>query len=301
VANIKGFISDVQARYGWRPVVPFQTSLLIGDIGRIDKNGAWSPVSTTRDRFGLLPEGIRPGVAEDVVWDLISGNDVQFHTYGKGETSKLITNVADAKVRAEIEFKSSKSFVFAARDVTTRSATKFDKLITAIRAAYHNREDLPEDRRWDENLVFIFAIANAARFVAVLADQTNTALAATGSGSVGPPADPSRLAAGVRFGASSKQLQKVNAANAKGCFYRAFALKPSVFRSWDEDPLVDVHFARSRWLGGGYRFTASDIPTSPAALFGEPTRFADYGGSGEVGYTISPEPPTEFDDTFREI
>jgi len=48
----------------------------------------------------------------------------------------------------------------------------------------------------------------------------------------------------------------VNAANARACFYRAYALKPSVFKSWDRAPLEEVHFVRSRWFGGGYRIAA---------------------------------------------
>jgi len=301
MANIKGFISGVQGRYGMRPVVPFQTPLAIGDIGMIDKNGIWNPRSNTRDRFGLAPEGVRTSQADQVVWDVTSGKDVKFRTYGQGQTSQLIRNVADAKLRAEIEFNSAKSFVFAAREVVVKTATQFDALITAIRAAYLNRDNLPEDRRWDATLAFVFAVANARRFVALLAEKGNTVLSATGSGKLGPPADPSKLAAGVRFGSSSNELQKVNAANAQCCLYRAYALKPSVFKSWDTAQPEEVHFARSRWFGGGYRIADYDIPASPAAIFGDSEGFSDYGGKGEVGYVISTSSPTTFEETFVEI
>lgn len=301
MANIKGFISDVQGRYGYRPVVPFLTPLQIGDIGLIDSNGVWNPRSTTRDRFGLLPEGIRTGRADEAVWDLASGKDVKFQSYAKGQTSKLIQNVADAKLRTEIEFNSANSFVFAAREVVVKTATQFDELITAIRAAYHNRENLPEDRRWDSNLAFVFAVGDTRRFVAVLAEEANTAISATGSGKLGPPTDPSKLAAGVRFGVSSNELQKVNAANLGGCFYRAYALRPSIFKRWDRTKVDEVHFARSRWLGGGYRIADYDIPASPMAIFGDADGFSGYGGQGEVGYLISTELPTNFEETFVEI
>jgi hypothetical protein len=301
VANVKGFVSGVQDRFGMRPVVPFQTPLEIGDVGTIDRNGVWNPRSNTRDRFGLVPEGIRTSKANDVVWDLTSGSDVKFRVYALGQTSKLIQNVADAKLRTEIEFNSAKSFVFAARDVVVRAATQFDALITAIRAAYHNRDNLPEDRRWDANLAFVFAVADARRFVALLAERGSTVLSATGSGKLGPPADPSKLAAGVRFGAFSNELQKVNAANAQGSFYRAYALRPSVLKSWDNAPLEEVHFARSRWFGGGYRIAAYDIPASPAAIFGDAEGFSGYGGTGEVGYVIASALPTTFEESFVEV
>ena len=34
MANIKGFIEAVQSKYGMRPLVPFETPIEIGDIGR---------------------------------------------------------------------------------------------------------------------------------------------------------------------------------------------------------------------------------------------------------------------------
>jgi hypothetical protein len=300
VANIKGFVSGVQGRFGYRPVVPFQTPLAIGDIGVIDKNGVWNPRSTTRDRFGLLPDGIRTAKADEAVWDLASGKDVKFQGYAKGQTSKLIQNVADAKLRTEIEFNSANSFVFAAREVVVKMATQFDALITAIRAAYHNRDNLPEDRRWDANLAFVFAVGDTKRLVAVLAEKANTALLVSGSGKLGPPTDPSKLALGVRFGASSNEVQKVNAANARACFYRAYALRPSVFKSWDQSPLTEVHVVRSHWVGGGYKL-ANDIPASPMATFGDADGFSDYGGQGEVGYQIATDSPTTFEETFAEV
>jgi hypothetical protein len=105
----------------------------------------------------------------------------------------------------------------------------------------------------------------------------------------------------VRFGASSNELQKVNVANLRGCFYRAYALRPSIFKRWDKATIDEVHFARSRWFGGGYRIAGYDISTSPMATFGEADGFEGYGGLGEVGYRIAAEVPTTFEETFAEI
>jgi hypothetical protein len=43
MSDVRGFVADVQERYGLRPVVPFE-----------------QPVSTTRFRFNVAPEGVRP-------------------------------------------------------------------------------------------------------------------------------------------------------------------------------------------------------------------------------------------------
>jgi hypothetical protein len=298
MANTQGFIKAVQDNYGMRPVVPFQTALHIGDIGYLGSDGVWNPVSTTRQRFGVAPTGIRKQRDEHGIWTLDSGKNVKFKAYGKGQTSKLVRNVADAKARAEIEFNSARSFVFAARDVTVSSASEMSALIDAIRLAYHNRKDLPEGRAWDARLVFVFAVADAARFVAVLADQKDTAIAVTGSAKVGPPSSPAELTAKVSFGSSSNELQKANLTNARSCLYRAYQLDPSILRRWDKEQPKEVHFAHSSWnyMTGGQGIAGR----SPGAVFGS-RGFERFGGEGEVGFKVSRAKTPSFERTFREI
>lgn len=302
MANTKGFITKVAKSFGMRPVVPFQTPLAIGDVGYIGKDGTWNPVSTTRQRFGLEPGGVRTERDVRGIWDLSSGRDVQFRTYAKGETSKLVSAVADAKARAEIEFGSARSFVFAAKAVSVRSATNFDALIDAIRLAYHNRKQLPEDRRWDAKLAFVFAVADADRFVTVLADQGKTTLAVSGSAKVGPPTAPAELTGRVSFGSASNELQKVNLTRARNCFYRAYGLNPSIFRRWNNEDVGEVSFVRSGWQYLGGEGIDALGGRSPGALFGgEIGDFDQFGGPDEVGFRVSTRPINSFEETFTEV
>jgi len=173
-------------------------------------------------------------------WDATSGHDVHFHVYAKGQTSKLVQNVADAKARTEIEFNSSDSFAFAAHNVQITTATEFSDVLTAIRHAYHERHDLPEDERWDKDLAYVFAVGDADRFTALIARSSDTDVVVTGKGKVGPPASAADLALGVEIGVSSKELEKANSAPAHHYFYRAYRLNPSVFRQWDDERLQEV-------------------------------------------------------------
>jgi hypothetical protein len=254
MADVRGFVETVQKNYGMRPVVPFEHPIAVGDIGRIGSDGAWNPLSTTRHRFDRTPEGRRRTRDGRGVWSSSSGENVTFKMYGRGRTSKLIANVADAKARAEIEFGSSKSFVFAAKGVTIETATELSALIDAIRFAYHRRDDLPEDKRWEKDLAFVFAVGDADRMAAMLSHQAKTTVAVTGRGSVGPPAAPADLAAGINIGASSNELMQVNQVKATGRFYRAYKLNPSIFRKWDRERFVEAQRRVMAYTQEGRRY-----------------------------------------------
>jgi hypothetical protein len=210
--------------------------------------------------------------------------------------------VADAKARTEIDFSSAKSFVFAAKKVTVSSATQMDALIEAIRLAYHNRKHLPEDRRWDANLVFVFAVADAARFVAVLADRAKTTLAVSGSGKVGPPSSPAALTARISFGSSSNELQKVNLSNAESCLYRAYRLDPAIIRRWRDERVREVRFAAVAWQSLRTAELGVSADRSPGVLFGSNVgTFDRVGGEGQVGFAMSTRPTPSFAEAFVEL
>jgi len=235
MANIAGFTRAVQDKYGVRPQVPFGSSIEIGDIGRIGSDGKWQPVSTTRKRFGCSPERIKKQPDSRGSWDATSGTNVVFRVYGDGDVSKLFPQVANAKARTEISFKSSDSFVFAAKGVTVTTATDVDEVVAAVRHAYHRRNTLPESKRWDQDLAFVFAVADAKTMTALLAEESDTDVALSGKGTVGPPLSAADIALGVDIGVSTKQLQKVRQSPAPRAFYRAYKLQPSVFRRWDKE------------------------------------------------------------------
>ena len=238
MSAVRKFVTAVKERYGMRPVVPFEQPVSIGDIGTIGKDGTWNPLSTTKLRFDVTPEKIRSTKDGRGVWDASSGKNVTFNLYGNGQTSKLIKNVADAKARAEIMFGSRNSWVFAAKGVTVRSATKFSELIEEIRSAYHERHDRPEKERWYKDFVFIFAVGDADQLTAMLARRAKTTVALTGRGSVGPPSTVVSLAAGIDFGTSSDDYQSINQSPAAGRLYRAYRLERSILKKWDEKRLV---------------------------------------------------------------
>jgi hypothetical protein len=240
MSDVRGFVAAIQQRYGMRPVVPLEQPVEIGDIGTIGRDGTWNPVSTTRFRFGVAPEGIRSTKDGRGVWDASSGKDVSFKLYARGQTSELIKNVADAKARAEIAFASSKSFVFAAKGVRLRTATEMSRLIEAIRLAYHQRGDRPEQGRWYKEFAFIIAVGDAERLTAMLARRANTTVAVMGRGNVGPPSTPAKLAAGIDIGVSSNELQGISQSKATGRLYRAYKLDPSILRRWDKEKVVEV-------------------------------------------------------------
>ncbi len=241
MADIRKFVTSVQERYGMRPVVPFEQPIEIGDIGTIGADGAWNPVSTTRRRFNVVPAGIRRTKDGNGIWSASSGKDVTFKAYADGEVSRLVSRVADAKARAEVTFDSSSSFVFAAKNVSIRSATEVGDVIEAIRRAYHERDTRPESERWYKEYMFIFAVGDANTFTAMLANRKGTTVAVTASGKVGPiPITPASLAASVTIGISSSELTKVSEARAKGRFYRAYRLTPSILKRWDDEPWGEV-------------------------------------------------------------
>lgn len=299
VANIDAFVGSVQKKYGMRPLVPFQAPIEIGDVGYL-QSGVWTPISTVRHRFGVHPGDVREEKDTRGVWEDRSGREVKFKVYAKGQTSKLIDSIADAKARAEIEFATARSFVFAAKGVTIRSATEFGGVIDAIRLAYHNRKRLPEDKRWDPRLAFIFAVAEASRFVAILADSANTTLAVMGKGKVGPPSAPAELTGGIEFGSTSNELQKVNQAPAPHCFYRAYRLKPSIFKRWQDERLDEVRFTRSRWLMASY--DGMPLGLTPGATLGPALgRFGKSDRRGEGLVRISSASTPNFEETFEEV
>jgi len=235
MADIAGFVTEVRQQFGMRPVVPLDFPIEIGDIGTIANDGAWKPISTVRHRFHAYPGRVRRAT-EDRVWELCSGDDVSFKLYRRGETSPLIPVAAHAKARAEITFRSPGAFVLAARGVTVRTADDMSALIDKIHLAYHTRRQRPEEGRWYKEFAFVFEVADAERFTALLPANGHARVAITPKGTAGPPGTPEKLASLVRFGPGSEDLERTNQRDAHGRFYRAYRLRPEVLARWREEP-----------------------------------------------------------------
>jgi hypothetical protein len=235
MADIAGFVSEVRDRFGMRPVVPLEFPIEIGDIGTIGNDGSWRPISTVRHRFHAYPGRVRRA-SDGRVWELCSGDDVIFKLYDRGETSPLVPAQAHAKARAEITFRSPSSFVLAARGVTVRTATDMQALIDKVHLAYHTRRQRPEEGRWYKEYAFVFEVADAERFTALLPSNSSARVAITPKGTAGPPGTPEKLASLVRFGPGSEDLERTNQRDARGCFYRAYKLRPEVLARWREEP-----------------------------------------------------------------
>ena len=143
---------------------------------------------------------------------------------------------AHAKARTEITFRSPSAFVLAARGVTVRTAMDMDALIDKIHLAYHTRRQRPEEGRWYKDYAFVFEVADAERFTALLPSNGSARVAITPKGTAGPPGTPEKLASLVRFGPGSEDLERTNQRDARGRFYKAFKLRPEVLARWREEP-----------------------------------------------------------------
>jgi hypothetical protein len=236
MADIGSFISAVHERYGMRPVVPLEFPIDIGDIGAIRSDGSWKPISTIRHHFNCMPGGVRRTKDAHRTWEASSGDDVTFTAFQRGEVSELVPKAADAKPRAEIRFANEDAFVFAASDVTIRTATQIGDVIDKLRLAYHLRRSRPEDGRWYKEFAFVFAVGDARSFTAMLPKRAPTTVAVIGRGPVGPPTTLAKLAAGVKFGAESDELHRVHQTDARGRFYRAYTLQSEILQRWREEP-----------------------------------------------------------------
>jgi len=244
VANIGRFVESIQSKYGYRPTIPYGSQIGIGDVGRM-KRGVWRPASTIGVKFGIDPASLGLRNPKSVgAWDTQSGKDVAIVALGRGKTSRAAGVVAKATVRGKIEFHSKRSFVFAAGNVTLSEATTFDTLVTAIRHAYHNRNKLPEERRWESDLEFVFAVGSARRFIAIFSNSKDSSLNFSGAGRIQSAAD---LAGSVKFGTKTEELHVSDYEPAPNCFYRAYRLKPSIFGRWDHDPLTEVRISSTEW------------------------------------------------------
>lgn len=236
MADIAGFVTEVRDRFGMRPVVPLEFPIEIGDIGTIANDGSWKPITTIRHRFNAHPGRIRR-VTDGRQWDLCSGDDVSFDVYRRGETSQLIPAVAHARARAELTLSTPASFVLAARGVTVRRAVELESVIGRIHLAYHTRRERPEEGRWYKEFAFVFEVADAERFTALLpANGHGGRVAITPKGTTGPPRSAGQLASLVRFGAGAEDFERTNQRDAYGRFYRAYRLRADVLARWREEP-----------------------------------------------------------------
>jgi hypothetical protein len=234
---IQEFVEAVQQRYGMRPVVPFEFPIEIGDIGRIAGDGSWRPITTVRQYFFGAPGRVHKARDARLIWEACSGEDVTFTTYARGQKSALVPKWVDAKPRAEIELCSERSFLFAARRITVRTALEMDELIDKIRVAYYTRRQRPEEGRWYSEFAFVFVVGDAQRFTAILPRRAPTKIAVMSRGPVGPPSTPVKIAGGVDLGATTAEFDGINRENAPGRFFRAYKLRSSVLERWRGEPV----------------------------------------------------------------
>jgi hypothetical protein len=234
----KRYVDAVLEKWQVRPVLPFGEPINIGDVGHINDDGGWEPVTTLKERLHVEVQGIRVGPPSGTVWDLQSGHEVKFDVKAQGQTSTLFPNAANAHARTEVSLGKSDSFVFAARDVAVTTATELTEVLKKIRHAYHERKHLSEQERWDKDYAYVFATADAADYTAIVAQESDTTVAVEASGDVPLPQAPAGLAAGVQFSASNRSYQHANQTPAEHCFFRAYKLHPRLFKRWDREEQV---------------------------------------------------------------
>jgi hypothetical protein len=225
-----------------RPVLKAGATVAIGDIGKMGADGDWHPRGSALSRLGVEPSDVRSQkLGREVVWDAESGQDVTFKLFAKGETSKLYDKVAQAKARAEITFAKSNSFVGSARGIRLHEAHELDAVVAAIRSSYHRRKTLPATKRWEDDDCIIYAVADVSRYAYLFSEQSESSIAAFGAGKVGPPQAAADLSLSVKFGASSKELEKLSSPRGgAGVFYSAYRLNPKWYKRWQDEPVVSA-------------------------------------------------------------
>jgi hypothetical protein len=120
--------------------------------------------------------------------------------------------------------------------VTIRTADEMDALIDKIHLAYHTRRERPEEGRWYRDFTFVFCVADAERFTALLPARDEARVAITPKGTNGSPGSLEKLASLVRFGPGAEDFERTNQRDARGRFYRAYKLRPEVLARWREEP-----------------------------------------------------------------
>ncbi len=219
-------------------VQPLGKTIRLGAIGYFDK-GQWIPVGTTKKMFGV-DLSLAPTPPRSNSFDAKYGKRIKFEVKGKGEMSKLVTTVAQAKARAEISFGSEGAFVLNVKNQGVASIEDLADLMAAIRFAYRFRNLLPEGRRWEKKYAVVVGLANADSVTALSATDKNAFAIVTGGAKLAAPVAPADLDARMTVSVAVGSVQKIWQVPAEGYAFQALRISPSVFKSWHRQDLVFV-------------------------------------------------------------
>jgi hypothetical protein len=216
--------------------------IALGSILAFD-DGHWSHVSTVNKKFGLTVKALPPQAATTNSYSGSGGKGFSFKAYAKGSPGRLITNVADAKARAEVIFKASDAYMFAVQNQSMRTLGNLEQLYAAIQLAYHLGDVLPPEKQWHQNYAVVVSVASAKSVVISLAQSKNASLVISGSGSAGPPATVADVSARMSFELTTESLFNSAEAPSNGFAFQLARINPKSFRVWSRDRTAGQAFA----------------------------------------------------------
>jgi hypothetical protein len=169
-----------------------------------------------------------------------------------GSLAGALFDAIGAKARAEMTFAKAGSFAGSVKNQVMTKAGSLGDLIKDIRVAYHRRDELPEDLRWEKEYAVIIGTATADSVVAISANSNDAGLAVTASGKLGPPSSLAEVDARMTVTTSKKAYDKMWSRPASGYGFQAMRLDPSIFRRWRTEHPAFVE-PRLRFAESGIR------------------------------------------------
>jgi hypothetical protein len=245
-------------------VEPLGSTLRLGSIGYFSA-GQWVEVATTKSMFGLRLSA-NPGSSQPNSYDGKGGKGFSFAVKAKGEVSELVPNLADAKLRAEVSFGSTDGFVMSVRNQRVETAQELAEIMSAIRWAYHFRDELPEGRRWEKKYAVIVGVAKAESVTAVAASSSKAAIVVEGSAKLPAPATPAELDAKMKITRTTESTETLWRGPADGYGVQALRLDPSIWTGWESEDLKYLRRLVGRGTPPSSARSKNQVPRRPGSF-----------------------------------
>jgi hypothetical protein len=226
--------------------MPLGSEVQLGSVGYFD-DGEWIEVATTETMFGLTLSAA-PGSGQPNNFDGKGGKGFKFETKLDGQTSELVSSVADAHARAEITFGSQGAFVMNVKNQTVAKAGALGDLMAAIRYAYRFRDTLLEGQRWEKKYGVVVGIASAESVTALSAASKDASAVISGGSSLPAPQAAAELHASMKVSFSRESVDQLWQGPAARYAFQALKIDPSIFKRWDRE---DFGYFRPREVYGG--------------------------------------------------
>jgi len=225
-----------------RPILPFGTTLRLGDVGVVGRSQNWEPRGTAGSllatRVGRSNEGSRAN------WSITSGNEVGISALARGEASTLFPKAPKASARVEISFGSAESFLLSVRDLHVLTLANPAALITAMLKAFGRGT-------WRREYVLVYQLVIPRYSLILLSKHADSSFLLTAKAKAAVQGGSADLAGNVRLTYQNKDAVNLDAGR-QPLFFNGYRVKPDWWGKKgtvetlglrDEDP-EDVLFDR---------------------------------------------------------